>query len=359
MSDAALQPVSTTDVGDLPHVDADAEYAVLHAGALVVDRSARARWRFLGTRARDTIAGLVTNDVAALDVGRGCYAAALTPKGKIVADVRIFVLRDAVLVDASPRAAPGWGDIVRKYVNPRATSYEEITRSVADVGVFGPRAAQTIGAALGVPADTLLSLADFAQHDAVHDGTAITIARVPDAGVTGFELFVESGARARLVDRLKESGAVVGGSSALEITRVEAGRPEWGLDMDEGTIPQEANLDELDAISYTKGCYTGQETVARVHFRGHVNRHLRGLRLAASDVLPPSRAGLVDSEGKTVGDVRSVVRSPRHGVIALAMVRREMSVDAPVVARWEAVDGRESGEIAGTIALLPFPVDTA
>ena len=131
-----------------------------------------------------------------------------------------------------------------------------------------------------------------------------------------------------ILERIRQAGGVVGSLSALDIARVELGRPEWGADMDEGTIPQEANFDELDAISYTKGCYTGQETVARIHFRGHVNRHLRGLRLTAGGPMPPLRAGLVDAGGVAVGDVRSVVHSPRYGLIALAMIRREVEVGA-------------------------------
>jgi glycine cleavage system aminomethyltransferase T len=95
--------------------------------------------------------------------------------------------------------------------------------------------------------------------------------------------------------------------------------------------------------------------VARVHFRGHVNRHLRGLRHSTTGVIPPLRAALVDQEGKPVGDVRSAVRSPRHGPIALAMVRRELADDTTLIARWEAVDGRESGETPGTLTPLPFP----
>src|SRR6185503_18691450 len=118
------------------------------------------------------------------------------------------------------------------------------------------------------------------------------------------------------------SGAVPAGLDAWEIARIEAGRPEWGIDIDDATIPQEANLDDLHAISYTKGCYVGQEVVARVHFRGHVNRHLRGLRTA--DASPPAQgATLHDADGQHVGDVRSSVHSPRLGGVAIGMVRRE------------------------------------
>jgi len=149
------------------------------------------------------------------------------------------------------------------------------------------------------------------------------------------------------VARLTSAGARAASAAAWEVARIEAGRPEWGLDMDDATIPQEANFDELGAISYTKGCYTGQETVARVHFRGHVNRHLRHLHFAGG-VPAPRGATLVDEGGKPVGDVRSGTVSPRAGAIAMAMVRREVPDGARVLARWEG------GEAAATVAPLPY-----
>ena len=104
--------------------------------------------------------------------------------------------------------------------------------------------------------------------------------------------------------------------------------------MNDSTIPQEANFDSLGAISYTKGCYTGQETVARVHFRGHVNRYLRKLHFVSASI-PPTSAELVDDAGEVVGDVRSVAMSPRQGGVAIAMVRREVAAGATLHARWD------------------------
>jgi folate-binding protein YgfZ len=153
-----------------------------------------------------------------------------------------------------------------------------------------------------------------------------------------------------LWDRALAAKATPGGLETWEIARVEAGRPELGVDIDESTLPQEANLEELHAVSYTKGCYTGQETVARVHFRGHVNRHLRGLR-AAADEPPAQGATLFDATGKTVGDVRTSVRSPRLGGIAIGMVRREIELGATLIARREG----EPGETRVDVAHLPFP----
>jgi folate-binding protein YgfZ len=158
----------------------------------------------------------------------------------------------------------------------------------------------------------------------------VRVVRSPDFGVPGFDLMTEAADADAVFDALLHAGALAVGLTAADIARVEAGRPEWGIDMDDATIPQEANLEELHAISYTKGCYTGQEVVARVHFRGHVNRHLRGLM--ADQPMPP-RASLMSSERADVGEVRSSVVSPRFGPIALAMVRREVALGDEVMVR--------------------------
>jgi tRNA-modifying protein YgfZ len=353
----------------LHYGDPGAEYEALQAGAALVDRRHRARMRFDGPRAAELVTGLVTNDVKALTPGHGQYAAALSPKGKIIADVRVFALAAeavpgepagpaphaadahgvaALLVDVPARAAAGWMEVVRKYVNPRSVPYRDETETVADVGVFGPRARQAVADALGLQAPALGALPPYGHAAALVDGLVVSVARVPDLdAVDGYELFAPAALRDALWTRLVAGGAVPAGLLAWEVARVEAGRPEWGLDIDESTIPQEANFDELHAISYTKGCYTGQETVARVHFRGHVNRHLRGLRFAGHE-LPPARAQLLDALAKPVGDVRTAVLSPRLGPIALGMVRREVSAGDEVAVRWEG------GETRATVVGLPF-----
>jgi folate-binding protein YgfZ len=150
--------------------------------------------------------------------------------------------------------------------------------------------------------------------------------------VEGFELFAPPAAFDRLWARAVAAGAVPLGLAAWEVARVEAGRPEWGLDMDDATLPQEANLDELHAISYTKGCYTGQEVVARIHFRGHVNRVLRTLHF--DHALPDAGAKLL-WDGRPVGSVTSAVNSPGRGAIGLGIVR----VEAPDGARLEVEGG--------------------
>lgn len=404
----------------LDYGDPAVEYAALRAGALLVDHSSRDVWIFRGPQARTTIAGLVTNDVVALTAGQGCYAAALTPKGRIVADVRVLAVDGAALtaagagaapgwldgatlvVDVPPRAAEGWGAVVRKFVNPRVTPYRRAGNTVRAFGVYGARARDAVAAAFGAAPSALAALppyahATFVLGDAPANGAAagetILALRVPDvggpdAGLDGFSLLVPAAAYDTVWARVAGAvpGVVAGGEAAYAAARVEAGYPEWGVDIDDITIPQEANFDELGAISYTKGCYTGQEVVARVHFRGHVNRHLRGLAYPpeawasatdggapagmpndlpddgppgrpnlASDAAVPPGATLVDADDRVVGDVRSSVRSPRLGGIALGMVRREVPPGAVLRARWTDADGGAC-ERGVTVTSLPFPL---
>lgn len=309
------------------------EYSALHNGALFFDRSDRTRMRISGPKAAELITGMVTNDVSSLVAGEGQYAAALTPKGKIVADIRIFAIDEGLLIDSSAAASAGWKEMVRKYINPRVAPYHDVTSEVGDVGVFGRSSRSVVSRATGLDDKELAALAPYSHRTAPFADSSITVARVPEMDLDGFEIFVPIEAVGALTRRLHGAGSFAGSAETWEIARVESGRPQWGVDMDETTLPQEANFDELGAISYTKGCYIGQETVARVHFRGHVNRFLRKLRFVARPA-PPKGAELVDEGGKVIGDVRSVALSPRFGGVALGMVRREILAGTTLQARW-------------------------
>jgi folate-binding protein YgfZ len=348
MPDVATKEIGGQDVV-FAYGDVTAEYAALRSRAIVVDRSHRGRLRMFGEKSGEALTGLVTNDVLALQAGHGSYGAALSAKGRIVADVRVFAGLASYLVDTPGRAWSGLYAMVKKYVNPKLSGYRDDSFAIRDLGVFGPDARRIAAEVSGVPADTLGLLGAYGSVSADAGGAAITVARSPDAGVEteGYELFVPFEISERVWSRAVALGAVPTGLGAWEIARIEAGRPEWGIDMDESTIPQEANFDELDAISYTKGCYIGQEVVARVHFRGHVNRHLRGLRTGSAEP-PPTGAQLIDDSGNHVGDVRSSVVSPRFGGIALGMVRREVEPGVALTAKWEG------GAQRADVTLLPF-----
>lgn len=336
--------------------DVYAEYAAFRDGSMLIDRSARHRTLFRGTRAAELLTGLVTNDVQALQPGQGCYAAALTPKGKVVTDLRVHAIKpDVFLIDIPVRAGEGWMQLVRKFVNPRLAPYQDVSEQGRQIGLYGPSSVALLAAATMQDAQQLESLAPYAHvllpaspdEQAMSPESTVLIARVPDLRLDGFELYGPEAALAAIWSRLVELGAVPGGLDAYEIARVEAGFPEWGVDMDDTTIPQEANLDEAHAISFTKGCYTGQEVVARVHFRGHVNKHLRGLSSDGDEPLPVG-AELLDATGKVVGDIRSAVTSPRFGEIGLGMVRREVSPGEPLTVRAPDASGR------ATMVPVPF-----
>jgi folate-binding protein YgfZ len=362
MSTHSIPEVGPTigDVGGrsvvLAYGSVSAEYEALHNRAAVFDRSHRGRIRVKGPRAAEMVTGMVTNDVSALVPGQGCYAAALTAKGKIVADVRVLVEEDGILVDAPPRAAAGWAAMVKKFVNPRIAPHSDESANLRDLGIFGATARHVVSELTGVQSPALTALAPYSHLSVEVSGAAIRVVKVPDLDVEGFELIVPADAFTGFWTRAVAAGATPAGLEAWDIARVEAGRPEWGVDMDDATIPQEANFDALHAISYTKGCYVGQETVARVHFRGHVNKHLRGVRGAGVE---PIRFGaaLFDDTGAQVGDVRSAVRSPRLGAIALAMIRREVEPGAALLARWtDETPESAAVERRVDVAALPFSV---
>ena len=339
----------------LAYAGVEPEYQALHRRAIVVARSHRARMRFTGDKAADVLTGLVTNDVTSLQVGQGQYAAALTAKGKVVADIRILRLEDSYLTDVSPRAREGWHGVVRKYVNPRLAKYVEETATLQSVGIFGVQARNVVEQMTGIGHSALGLLAPYAHVSAAMDGRPAIVMRSPDLGIDGYELIVPADAYQSVWDAAISARATPGGLAAWEVARIEAGRPEWGIDMDEGTIPQEANLERLDAISFTKGCYTGQEVVARVHFRGHVNRTLRGIRTGAGTSSVPPRSALFDGTGKAVGDVRSSVISPRFGGIGLAMVRMEVEDGANLIARWSADPAGDTPAGEATVDVVPLP----
>lgn len=335
MTDPALQPPVRADA---------AEEAALRESAIVVHRADRRRWRIHGPKAMDVLNGLVTNDVSRLTPSTGCYAAVLTPKGKVIADLRIFARNDDYVVDTSAAAGPGWAEVLRKYVNPRLAKYEEITDGTADVAVAGTGAAAVVGAVLGCDPDAISGLAHHAHTELRLDGTIGFVARTPEIGEPAYDLFIMTEEPARVVAAMTAAGARPSSPATWDVRRIAAGWPAWGKDMDENTLAQEASLDSFSAIAYDKGCYTGQETVARVHFRGHVNRYLRRARYSA-DLELPAGAEVFDGAGKSVGQVRSSGISTTDGGVAIAMVRREVTAPATLHARWD--------ESAADLELLP------
>lgn len=304
-----------------------------------------------GEQAALALTGLVTNDVMALAVGAGQRAVTLTPKGKVITD--LLLLREdagSLLVATPPSGMDPWLGVLRKYVNPRLARATDERGSRAAVMVAGARAAALLAPVLA-PGDAagLDALPEWHHVGGTLGAHAVRVVVHPRwAQVPLFLLVTEAAAGDAVGQWLASQGAVAAGETLGEWLRVEAGEPRLGADMDEGTIPQEANLDALGAISFTKGCYTGQETVARVHFRGHVNRRLLGVRAEAA---VPAGAALHDVGGKLVGTVTSTVLRPQGGALALAMVRREVPVGGAVTVSWNA--GEAAHQLPATVIALP------
>jgi folate-binding protein YgfZ len=330
----------------LTYSNVASEYEALRRRAIVVNRNHRGRMRFAGAKAADVLTGLVTNDVGAILAGQGLYAAALSAKGKVVSDLRILRTETDFITDASPRSRDGWAGIVKKYVNPRLSKYTDENASLQSLGIYGAQARNVVEQMTGIGASALAIMLPYHHVTLTRDGASVIVMRSPDLEVEGFDVFVPAAAFDTMWNAALHAHATPAGVAAWDIARIEAGRPEWGVDMDDATIPQEANLDVLNAISYTKGCYTGQETVARVHFRGHVNKTLRGLRFTGT--LPPLKATLHGAEDKAVGEISSGVASPRLGAIGLGMVRREVETGTTLTARWTG------GEAQAAVVALPF-----
>jgi tRNA-modifying protein YgfZ len=290
-----------------------------------------------GPQAGAALNGLVTNEVTALAEGAGQRAVTLTPKGKVITD--LLLLREGaerLLVGTPPTGMDPWLGILRKYVNPRLARATDERGAMEAVVVAGAGAAALLApvTALGT-AEALGALAPWQQVvGTVGEWVVRVVAHPAWDGVPGYLLVTDAAAMGEVQGWLTAQGAHAAPPAVGELLRVAAGMPALGRDMDEGTLVQEANLDALGAVSFTKGCYTGQETVARVHFRGHVNRHLRRLRPVDGASPVPAGAWLEDAEGKRVGAVTSVAWHPQRGPVALGMVRRELAPGATVRAHW-------------------------
>lgn len=317
-----------------------AEYQTLHEGAGLLDRSARGRLQLTGADRRPYLHGLLTNDILALSSGSGCYAALLTPQGRMISDMRVSELGEWTLVDVTAGAA----DTVRKHFEDFIFS-EDVT--VSDIraawvqhGVYGPRAAEVLARVLtfeGEPGDVLNHQARLSAMPLDHNAQCrfgpapLVVVSSDDYGIAGFELFTDAGVSADLERELRAAGARDVSAAATDVTRVEAGRPEFGIDMDDHTIPLEAGI-EGRAISLTKGCYVGQEIIIRVLHRGQgrVARRLVGLMGEAGGTL--ASGDRVMAGDREVGHLTSAVFSPRlDRPIALGYVHRDHTAPGSIL----------------------------
>ncbi len=298
----------------------ESEYRALLVGCGMLDRSERGKLALSGTGAVEFLNGQVTNELADLHPGEGRYAAFLTHKGKMLGDLRILAVgADAqqapaeLLLDTERVALQGLFDMIRRFKVGYPVELHKRTLESGLLSLVGPDSRDVLARALGV--DPQIPDTEHAHRPASLAGCPVRLVATDQRGV---DLIFATADHETVREALREAGAVPVDEQAAEIVRVERGRPRYGVDMDDSTIPQEAALNER-AVSFTKGCYVGQETVARLFYKGKPNRHLRGLRLSEP---VPAGAELFFGE-RSVGRLGSSAISPRLGPIALALIRRE------------------------------------
>lgn len=308
------------------------EFHALQAGASYVEtRPAVVEVR--GPGMVECIQGLLTNDVDRPGPGSAIYGALLTPKGMIVTD--LWALRGAerflLVIPAAGHAAAT--EILRRTLPPRLARATDLTGSHAVIALMGTGSAKAVAAA------------GFEGAAGIEPWTGefgeTTVARSATGGAVSHQIVVPARETQEMMARLRQAGAVPVGVEHLTAERIRTGWPALGAEIDEKTLPQEVRFDEIGGVSYTKGCYTGQETVARVHFRGHPNRALRGLVWEAD---APLGDRSIRHLGREVGTVRSTARiGPTR--IGLAPIRREVGLGERVTA----------GGLVAEIVPLPIP----
>ncbi len=327
-----------------------AEHAALRESAGVIDLSFRSRLCLVGADRARFLHGQVTNDVKKLRTGEGCYAAITTAKGKMESDLNIFALAEELLLDFEPGLTEKICARLEKFIVADDVQIVDAAPHYGLLSVQGPNAAdviRAIGLAAEIPAQPLGSVK---ISDAML--SEIYLGNNPRLVTNGFDLFVPNNSLGAVADKLIAAAKIFGGRAvgwtAFETARIEAGIPRYGADMDETCIPLECGL-ESRAITYTKGCYIGQEVINRIHSVGHVSRELRGLRLPDDLKSLPVRGEKFFFGGKEVGHVTSAVKSPSFGNLALGYVRREVNqIGSELTLRPAA------GEVAVKIVALPF-----
>jgi folate-binding protein YgfZ len=304
-------------------IELDAQYRQLREECGLLDRSERGKLLVTGPDAAEYLQGQLTNDVEALEPGDGQYAALLDRKGHMQADMR--VLRRAaeeIWIDTEPEGLAAARRHLEMYSIGRDVTVTDASEERAIFSLIGPRSPEVAGTA------------SLPEHSCVE--TAVGGVGCLGAGTrNGIDLIVATDEAERLRGHLREAGAVEVSPAAAEILRVESGVPRFGAEMGTETMPAEAGIVEA-AVSFTKGCYIGQETVARLHYKGKPNRHVRGLSLSG-----PAEPGAALRVGeKEVGRLGSAAVSPALGPIGLAILRREAEPDAELAVGEDGVTAR-------------------
>jgi folate-binding protein YgfZ len=345
-------------------------YRALYDSVGLLDLADRGILRVSGEQSIRMINGLVSNDVRPLECGEAVFTFMLTPKGRALATLRLLPDKSSVLLDVPLACLETVVAHLAKYLPPIYARCEPV-RDLRVISLVGPRSVAALQAALDatgrIARQSPASLsplgitglhgpgdADRGLEPDAESHPGLVVRREEPEG-PGFDLYVPRAGfepfLAGLERGVRDQGGTVVDSATHQIWRVEHGIPEYGIDIGPDNLPQETGLEER-TISYQKGCYTGQEVVARIHYRGHVNRRLQGLRFAAAQPPPqPPEAGLeLFLEGRAVGSITSSVLSPLLGPIGLGYVRREIESGSLLAAAAEAEPTIETSDLPFTLA---------
>ncbi len=305
-------------------VPSPAAYEAARRGAALVPRDERAWVVVSGKDRASYLHGLLTNDITALTTGHGCYAAYLTPQGRMIAELWLYELGDILLL-SMPRAVKE--TVLAKldqFIFSEDVQLGDVTDAFAALAVVGPGAAAAVAAVLSVAPEEI-AFGEHANRRLTVDGETIIVLGTTDTGEAGYDVLVEASRADAWHARLLAADVVALDEATAEAIRIESGIPRFRRDMDEETIPLEAGI-EARAISLTKGCYVGQEVIIRVLHRGHgrVAKKLVGLKVDADQSADLASGTPIEAEGRAVGELTSVAWSPALSApLALGYVGRD------------------------------------
>ena len=321
-------------------------YEAARGRAAFLDRSDRGRIAVAGADRESYLNGLLTNDIAALTAGRGCYAAYLTAQGRMIADMWVYETGDAILMTLDSSVKDAVLAKLDQFVFSEDVQLGDVTGTFGQVAIVGPQAAAAVAQLVdGTSAAALAAMGEHENLRAQRDEARVIVTRVTDTGEPGFELYVDRDRLVSLIAAIQRLEITELDAATADALRIEAGIPQFHRDMDEETIPLEAGI-EGRAISFTKGCYVGQEVIIRVLHRGHgrVVRKLVGLKLDGSDA--PAAGSAVRAGDREIGKVTSSTWSPAlKQPIALAYLHRDFLEPGTKVA---------VAEQAADVSTLPF-----
>ncbi len=315
--------------------------AVRYGGAGLIDLSSRGRLRVSGSEATMFLNGLITNDMKTLAENRWMPAAFPTVQGRLIGAVRVVRLKDAFVFDTDAESHEAVLKTVSRFTLAGDFHVKDLTTETALLSVQGKRAVEVVEKVLET------SVSDLPRDGVLEtnwQNTPVTIIRATHTAEDGFDILIDSAQGAQLRQALIDADAQAVRPDVFEVLRIEAGIARFGHDMDETNVVTETNLD--DAVSYTKGCYVGQEIIVRIKHRGHVAKKLTGLRFQTEKRIEPGTI-IKSSDGKEIGKLTSTAFSPKlEATIALGYVRYEFLTAGTTVVI--------EPEIQATTAELPF-----